>query len=416
MNYDIIVLGAGIVGVSTALQLQARGRNVCLVDKLEPGEGTSFGNAGLIERSSVIPYAFPRNLTKFIRCALNKDSDVHYQLSYLPKIAPWLFSYWRYSSTKGVAKAATAMLPLIERCVVEHDILSAKAQMQPLINNKGWIEIFRDIKVFEHAKQQAASLAKPPYLLEYDILTTEQFRKLEPAFNNNVKGAIHWLQPKTVCDPGALTKGYASFFVKQGGIFLKQHVISLVPAGELWQVKLSESTLKAKQIVIALGADSADLLKTLGYKVPLGVKRGYHRHYEMTSNNTLNRPVCDHLAGFIIAPMTKGVRLTTGAEFTWDSSPANDIQLKRDEAIINSYYPLGKPIETIPWFGRRPCLPDMIPIIAELPCHQGIWANFGHAHHGLTLGPATGRLLAEMMTNEKPFTNPVPYSMERFIH
>lgn len=416
MNYDVIVLGAGIVGVSTALQLQARGRSVCLVDKLAPGEGTSFGNAGLIERSSVIPYAFPRSLTKLIRYALNRESDVHYQFSYLPKIAPWLFSYWWHSSKKGIAKAAAAMLPLIERCVIEHDVLSTKAQMQPLINDKGWIEIFRDSKVFEHAKQQAAQLAKPPYLLQYDVLTTQQFRQLEPAFNDNVKGAIHWLQPKTVCDPCALTKGYAALFVKQGGILMKQSVIGLTAVENLWQVKLSATNLLAKQIVIALGADSADLLRTLGYKVPLGVKRGYHRHYAMTSDNKLNRPVCDHLAGFIIAPMTKGVRLTTGAEFSWDSSPANDIQLKRDEAIISSYYHLGKPIESIPWFGRRPCLPDMVPVISELPYHKGIWANFGHAHHGLTLAPATGRLLAEMMTDEKPFTNPTPYKIERFIH
>lgn len=414
MNYDVIVLGAGIVGTSTALHLQAKGKNVCLIDKLAPGEGTSFGNAGLIERSSVIPYAFPRDLAKLTRCALNMDSDVHYQFSYLPKIAPWLFSYWFHSSVKGIAEAAAAMLPLIERSVIEHDALSAKAEMQPLISDKGWVEIFRDVNVFEHAKKQALQLAKAPYCLQYDVLTTAEFQQIEPAFSDKVVGAIHWLQPKTVRDPGALTKGYAALFVKQGGTLLNNNIIALKANGDNWQVQLTEISVLAKQIVVALGADSANLLKPLGYKVPLGIKRGYHRHYKMTADNQLNRPVCDHLAGFILAPMRQGVRLTTGAEFIWDSAPANEIQLRRDEAIIRSYYSLGEAVETTPWFGRRPCLPDMRPVIGELPQHKGIWTNFGHAHHGLTLGPATGRLLAELMVGEKPFTDPAPYNIKRF--
>ena len=117
MHCDTIVLGAGIVGVSTALQLQARGRNVVLLDRAQPGSGTSHGNAGLIERASVIPYSFPREISRLLRYGLNQQSDVRYSLKHLPKAGPWLMQYWRQSGAKGLAKATRAMLPLIERCV-----------------------------------------------------------------------------------------------------------------------------------------------------------------------------------------------------------------------------------------------------------------------------------------------------------
>ena len=123
MHCQTIVLGAGIVGVCTALHLQARGVEVILIDRQPPGNGTSHGNAGLIERSSVIPYAFPRELSSLVRYSLNQQSDVRYSWRYLPKVAPWLFTYWQNSSPTRLNQAARAMLPLVQRCVDEHDAL-----------------------------------------------------------------------------------------------------------------------------------------------------------------------------------------------------------------------------------------------------------------------------------------------------
>ncbi len=124
---DVIVLGAGIVGVSTALHLQARGRSVLLIDKGEPGEGTSYGNAGLVERSSVIPYSFPQGLWNLLRYGMNRRSDVRYDPLYLPRIARWLFQYWRESSPERLKIATQAMLPLVEAGVREHDFLVQQA-------------------------------------------------------------------------------------------------------------------------------------------------------------------------------------------------------------------------------------------------------------------------------------------------
>lgn len=412
MNYDCIVLGAGIIGVSSALQLQARGRNVCLIDKLEPGEGTSFGNAGLIERSSVIPYAFPRELSKLIRYAFNNQSDVRYDFSYLPKAAPWLAKYWWHSAPARLTQAAADMWPLIQRCVTEHDKWVAQAGLEHLIRPKGWIEVFRNQEVFDHALQDIIELDF--YHLNYDVLGKQQLHEREPTLKASVKGGIHWLDPKTVTDPSLLTKGYAQLFVKLGGTLTKGDANTLKQTTNGWSVQTDEQTITANNAVIALGADSASLLKKLGHYAPLGIKRGYHKHYQVEPEQVLQHSICDHLAGFILAPMKNGIRLTTGAEFADPNKPANEIQLKRAEAIARTIYPLGEPIETTPWLGRRPCMPDMRPVIGAVPNTAGLWTNFGHAHHGLTLGPISGRLLADLITGEKPFTDPAPYSIKRF--
>ncbi|NER60805.1 FAD-dependent oxidoreductase, partial [Pseudomonas sp. MAFF212428] len=155
MHCQTIVLGAGIVGVCTALHLQARGRKVILIDRDEPGSGTSHGNAGLIERSSVIPYAFPRQLSKLLRYGLNRQPDVRYSFSYLPKAAPWLLKYWKNSAPAPLAEATRAMLPLVQRCVEEHDALIDVADLGALVQAKGWIEVYRNAAALAQAVADA---------------------------------------------------------------------------------------------------------------------------------------------------------------------------------------------------------------------------------------------------------------------
>ncbi|WP_460418976.1 NAD(P)/FAD-dependent oxidoreductase [Pseudomonas sp. microsymbiont 2] len=413
MHCQTLVLGAGIVGVSTALHLQARGRQVILVDRDEPGNGTSHGNAGLIERSSVIPYAFPRQLGTLLRYGLNRQPDVRYSLSHLPKVAPWLLSYWRQSAPARLAKAAADMLPLVQRSVEEHDALIEAAGLQELVQAKGWIEVYRDAALFEQAKRDLPGLAR--YGLRYEILEREQLQAREQQLDGGVIGGIHWLDPKTVNDPGGLTRGYAALFVQRGGTFIHGDARSLRQDSGGWQVDTRRGVVSADEVVACLGPQSADLYERLGYQFPLGIKRGYHMHYATRGGAELRHSICDTQGGYVLAPMARGVRLTTGIEFAASDAAANEIQLRRCEALARQLFPaLGERLDDKPWLGRRPCLPDMRPVIGPAPLHKHLWFNFGHAHHGLTLGPVSGRLLAELMTGERPFTDPAPYSAARF--
>lgn len=413
MHCQTLVLGAGIVGVSTALHLQARGRQVILIDRNEPGCGTSHGNAGLIERSSVIPYAFPRQFGKLLRYGLNRQPDVRYSLLHLPKAAPWLLRYWRQSAPGRLAGAAADMLPLVQRCVEEHDALIAAAGLEGLVQAKGWIEVYRDPALFEQAKAEVKGLAR--YGLHYELLERGQLQAREHQLDSTVVGGIHWLDPKTVNDPGALTRGYAALFVQRGGQFLHGDARSLRQVGSQWRVESQRGPVTADEVVACLGPQSADLYERLGYTIPLGIKRGYHMHYATRDGAQLQHSICDTQGGYVLAPMAAGIRLTTGIEFAASSAPGNEIQLKRCEALARTLFPaLGERLDDTPWLGRRPCLPDMRPVIGPAPRHKGLWFNFGHAHHGLTLGPVSGRLVAELLTGERPFTDPAPYSAARF--
>ncbi len=412
MDADVIVLGAGIVGVCTALHLQARGRRVCLIDRGEPGAGTSHGNAGLIERSSVVPYAFPRELTRVLRYALNREADVRYELRELPRMAGWLLNYWRNSAPRPLAAAARAMLPLVERSVVEHDHLLAQTSLGHLVQANGWIDLFRDPQALQAAEQEAIGLER--HGLRYEVLTGTALRAREPALRASVIGGIHWLDPKTVSNPGALTAGYAQLLRRRGGQLLRGDAASLREVAGGWSVQTGDGEVGAREVVLALGPDSPGVYERLGYRIPMAIKRGYHMHYNPLPGCALQHAVCDTRGGFVLSQMQQGVRLTTGIEIAPADAPARDIQLRRAEALARQIYPLGERLEATPWLGRRPCLADMRPVIGPAPRHPGLWFNFGHAHHGLTLGPVSGRLLAEMMTGEPTLTDPTPYSALRF--
>jgi len=152
----------------------------------------------------------------------------------------------------------------------------------------------------------------------------------------------------------------------------------------------------------------------LGYELPLAVKRGYHMHYRAAGVARLNHPLLDTERGYFLAPMQRGIRLTTGAEFAMRDAIKTPVQLGRAEPVARDLFPLGERLDAEPWMGARPCTPDMLPVIGRAPRHASLWFAFGHAHHGFTLGPVTGRLLAEMITGEAPFVDPAPYAPERF--
>ncbi|MFJ5295791.1 NAD(P)/FAD-dependent oxidoreductase [Pseudomonas sp. NPDC088368] len=411
MECQTLVLGAGIVGVCSALHLQAAGQSVVLLDRDEPGTGTSHGNAGLIERSSIIPYAFPREWMRLVRYGLNRQSSMRFNPVFLPRLSPWLLEYWRQSSPENLARASQAMQPLIERCVTEHDLLAEASGMTGLMRAKGWIEFYRDQKEFDLASADARSYEQ--YGLRFEILDASQLRDREPDLKG-VVGGIHWHDPKSVTDPGALVRGYAALFARRGGVVLKGDARTLKQQGDGWEVDSVEGRISASNVVVAMGPQSAEIFSTLGYRIPLAIKRGYHMHYASLPGAELQHSVIDAQAGFVLAPMARGIRLTTGVEFDASDAPPNEIQLRRCEAIARTLYPLGERLDAEPWLGRRPCLPDMRPVIGPAPRHTGLWFNFGHAHHGLTLGPVTGRLLAEMMTGAPTFTDPTPYSPARF--
>jgi D-amino-acid dehydrogenase len=413
---DVVVLGAGMVGVGVALNLQKRGRDVVLVDRRGAGEETSYGNAGLIQREAVIPYTFPREFGTILSYAMNNRRDAVYHLSALPRFAPWLFRYWREGAPERIALSAEALAPLMAACVKEHDALIAEAggMAASLVHQRGWLSCLRTEESLRKAIAEAKLLDQ--YGVDYAVLTGAQLRELEPHVSDAVIGAIHFRGSPTSADPGALTKAYAELFTRRGGRLLKGDARRLSQQASGWALASENGPIEAREAVIALGPWSDEVFRPLGYDIPLAVKRGYHMHYAAKGNATLGHSLHDGDGGFALVPMSRGIRLTTGVEFADRDAPPSPVQLARAEPFARDLFPLAERLDEKPWMGRRPCLPDMVPVIGRAERHKGLWFAFGHAHHGFTLGPVTGRLIAEMMTGETPFTDPSRYAAERFRH
>src|SRR6202047_1468910 len=413
LKADVLVLGAGMVGVGGAPHPQKRGRDVILVDRHElAGEGTSFGNAGLIECASVFPYMFPRDFAQLLRYALNRSPQVRYHFSDLPFSLPWLLRYFLASSSDRALHSAMAELPLIQRSLVEHEALTAEAGVPDLLRRTGWIKLFRSdatlanaVRDFERARQ---------YGVAGEVLDAKAIAAREPNLTGEFAGAVYYPAPGFVPDPGALAKAYAALFKRQGGRFVVGDARTLEQTDGGWRVGGPEGAASAREVVVALGPWSDLVFRPLGYSIPLGIKRGYHLHLAPRGNAVLNHPVLDSDLGYLLAPMNRGIRLTTGVEFARRDRPPTYIQIEQALPRAQALFPLGDAVDTKPWMGARPCLPDMLPVIGKAPRHAGLWFDFGHQHHGLTLGPATGRLLAEMMTGETPFADPTPFAAARF--
>lgn len=411
MSRQVLVLGAGMVGTCTALHLAMRGHAVTLVDRREPGRETSYGNAGIIQREAVAPYAFPRNIAKLLSVALKRGADVNYHLRALPGVAGGLARYWHNSGAARYPAIADAYARLIAHAITEHAPLIEAAGAADLVRRDGYLHICRDAVSLHLALDGARALAQS-HGLRLVALDSAALAAAEPALCQRLPGAIHWLDPWSVSDPGELVARYAAHFVRLGGALAQGDAATLrkTPAG--WEVRTAHGTLEAEHAVIALGPWADNLLRPLGYRLPLFVKRGYHRHYAGAAGPRL--PLYDVARGLVLAPMRRGVRLTTGAEFARRDAPATPWQLGRAEECARELFDLPEPVEPQPWLGARPCTADMLPVIGPAPRHRGLWFNFGHAHQGFTLGPVSGRLLAEQMDGETPFVDPAPYAAERF--
>lgn len=413
MTADVIVLGAGIIGVSTAIHLARRGKSVVLVDRRNPGEETSYGNAGLIQREGVAPYGFPRDFAVLLRYALNNRIDAFYHARAMPKVAPFLLRYWWHSDAGRHALIAKSYAPLIEHSITEHADLIDAANAGHLIRKDGWTEVFRTSAALE-AEIAAARAKQAEYGLAFDALDKAELSRREPHLSGDFVGGLTWRDPWSVLDPLALTQAYVRLCETLGGRFVHGDSATLSPAANGWTVKTQDGPVQGEEVVVALGPWSDTVTAPLGYRYLVGVKRGYHMHYAPSDGARLNGWLMDAERGYLLAPMNQGIRLTTGAEFALRDAPKTPVQLARAEAIARKVFPLGERLDKEPWMGARPCTPDMMPVIGKAPRHRGLWFAFGHAHHGLTLGPITGRVLAETMTGEKPVIDISAYRPERF--
>ncbi|ODN69048.1 Glycine oxidase [Methylobrevis pamukkalensis] len=252
------------------------------------------------------------------------------------------------------------------------------------------MKVFRSDRARDDAFREADRLTAD-FRVNHVKLTGAEVAAAEPALVGGLAGGLRWSDPWSIRDPYSLVRAYVALFEKLGGTVMSGDAatVEAMLSAKGWRVATPEGPVEATDVVVALGPWADTVTRKLGYRFPLAVKRGYHMHYRPKDGAVLNNWVLDTERGYFLAPMQRGIRLTTGAEFARRDAPKTPVQLERAEKVARDFFPLGERVDLEPWMGSRPCTPDMMPVIGKAPQHDGLWFAFGHAHHGLTLGPIT---------------------------
>ncbi len=408
---DVVVLGAGIVGVSAAYAARQRGMSVVLIDRREPGSETSYGNAGILSSGSISPLNNPSLWNTLPKYLTNRHAALRWDPAWSIRNAGWLLRFLGNATPARTRPRAIALHGLIAASLKLHREWIVKADAAQRIRETGWLKAWRSDAV-------AQARAEHAFLAEYGIASQLLDRQAISALEPNIVplysvGLLH-TQTASVDSPGNVVKAYARMFAGAGGEIRQSEIKAIVPEGEGWRVMLADGGISARHVVVALGPWSADLLQPLGYRVPLAFERGYHREFKPNPARPLLRPIHDAEGAFLMTPMEQGIRVTSGVELTSRDAPSSFAQLDAVVPVARSVVEFGEAVDK-PWRGARPTLPDSLPMIGPAPRHPGLWLSFGHQHIGFTTGPASGAAIAAMIGGAPPPFDAAAFSPSRYI-
>src|SRR4051794_472074 len=364
---DVVVLGAGIVGVSSAYAIRERGLSVVLVDRKAPGEETSSGNAGILSSGSILPLNKPSLLSALPSYLGNKSAALRWDPAWTLRNVEWVLRFLANAVESRVRPRATALPGLIGASLKLHRDWIVRAGEPQRIRETGWLRAWRSEAVAA-ARAEQASLAE--YGIKSELLDRQGISALEPNMLPVYKVGLLHSQTASVDSPGNVTKAYARMFEGAGGVLRQSEIRALLPDQDGWRVVLGDGEIRARHVVVALGPWSPDVLRPLGYKVPMAFERGYHQEFTPNSARALLRPIHDADGSFLMTPMENGVRVTSGVELTDRDAPSNFAQLEQVVPPARGVVEFGDAVAA-PWRGARPTLPDSLPMIGPAPLHSG---------------------------------------------
>jgi len=409
---SVAVIGAGIVGVVSALYLVRDGHKVVLIDRDEPGEGCSFGNAGLLARSSFVPMASPDTFLSVPKWLLDPGGPLSIRWSYFPKLLPWLFKYIRSGLFDDLNANARALHVLTDPCVELYRKLADEAGRGELVRESDYLQVYRTKKAFLHAAGDMNLRRK--FGMRIDDIDAAKINELEPDLSPDYRYAYHVHDHAYVTDPAGLVKALADLFCREGGTIKKANVEDLRCGGSGECVVVAgDESIECDRTVLAAGAFSTRLTEKTGIRLPLDTERGYH----ITCPNpvaVLSRPVMEGERKFLTTPMSMGLRFAGTVELGGlDAEPSQ----RRIDVLTHHAKCMVSGLNTehaTSWMGFRPTLPDSLPVISSSPRHPNIIYAFGHQHLGLTCAPKTGQIVADLISGRVPNVDIKPYSAKRF--
>jgi len=413
MSKSVCVIGAGSIGVSSALHLQQRGWDVTLVDRNSPGRETSYGNAGIINSGSMVALNSPMIHKSLASLLKNDKPQLRYSIKHILKNLPWMLQFLQNSKTRQSDKTAEALYSLTSVALDEHKAFMQRTGNLHRLSEAGWLRVYRNEPGFVDDSYDAQQLRR--FNIPGKKLSVDELRDLEPSLKHIYSSGYLLTGAASINNPGALMSEYAQRFVADGGNLINAEIKSIESKIDTIECHTNGNPIEADQLLIAAGPWSNDILSMLNYSVPLGVERGYHAHYQLDNGASLGRSVFDVQAGFIMSPMEMGLRITTGVDFDHRDAAPNHSQLDQVLPSIKQAIDLGERTDDPLWQGNRPTLPDSKPVIGKTPNHSNVWVAFGHQHIGLMTGPITGKIVAELISGEKSDFDATPFEPARYI-
>jgi D-amino-acid dehydrogenase len=407
-----VVVGAGIVGICCAIELRRRGRPVTLVDRLEPGAGCSFGNAGILAAHGVVPTALPGLLARVPRMLLDPESPLVIRWSSLPRTLPWLLRFARAAHLEQVRRTADAMKVLNGDCVALHGELARDAGVPELVRTTPGLYVHRDPDRLDPVGGLAWQLRRARGAA-IELLEGAALHEAEPALSRAYRRGLRMGPMGFTTNPFRLAQAYARLFARLGGTLLQAEVRAIEPCGPGARVRTSGQTLEAGTLVVAAGAWTAALLRPLGVRLPLIAERGYHLTFA-DPGIALNHVVSELEWQVAATSMEPGLRIAGTEEI----GLADDAPSWRRADVLQRHarrlFPEARLEHGSRWMGPRPGTPDSLPLIGPLPRHAGILVAAGHGHLGLTGAPRTARLVAALALGDRPDVAAEPYAPDRF--
>ncbi|MER8388661.1 FAD-binding oxidoreductase [Mesorhizobium sp. M0166] len=404
------IVGAGVVGLATALRLAAEGRKVLLIDPNEPGSGASFGNAGTIAEYACMPVGNPAVLRALPKLLLDPDSPFSLRWPALLQLAPWLVQFVRQSLPAATRANALALAGLLAEALPAWEEMVEEADLADLLRRNGCLYLYR--RESDFAKAAGGRALRAGFGVHQEVLTPEEVAALEPGLPATGASGLYFPDSMNVTDPKTVMRRLLNAATARGVSVAQAEITGLRVEADGVRLSGSGFRIKANTVVIAAGAQARALAMQAGDRIPLETERGYHLEFP-TGAPLLHRPVCPVDLGFYMTPMNGRLRVAGTVELGGLAAPANPRRLALLDRGVRQFFPqLGRPSSE--WLGFRPSLPDSRPVIGPSRGSSRVIHAFGHGHLGLTLAPITARLVAELISGRGDPARVAAFSAGRF--
>ncbi len=413
MTKAVVVVGAGIVGVSTAIWLRRAGHDVTLIDKGAPGMGASYGNSGLLAQWAVDPVTSPQLWRDAPRYLMDRNSPLFVKWGHVPRMLPWLARFMRNATDKRTRRIVGSLSPLLRDAVDQHRSLIQGTPVENWVRDSKISFVYRDHASFTadaYSWQMKALAGMTPTV----ITGRAAVQQIEPILGADHQCIAVLEGQGHVTDPGQYVASLAQYFEALGGRVVRAEVRDLQKGsdGQITCVETDQDRFDCDTAVITAGIWSKELTRKLGLRIPMEAERGYHVIFENPSQTPRN-PMLMVDGKFGVNAMDMGLRCSGVVELGdhhAGPSAAPIALLKRHSATA---FPRMTFSGTQEWMGFRPSTPDSMPLIGPLGS-GGVFVGFGHQHVGLTAGPKTGRVLAQMIGGQHPNMDLSAFDPARF--